>query len=306
MMRLTLNIVTETIIGTAQGTRVDAISEALSYVLRDASLRVDTLELPERVPTPRNVRFRRAMATLHDVIDRTIAERRASTEPKDDLVARLMAARDEDTGEGMSDAQLRDEIMTMFFVGHDSTAHALTWTFYCLSLHPDARRDVFREVDGVLGGREPETPDLSKLPATDRAFKESMRLYPPVWILVRAVATDDVVGGYDLPAGSIVVVSPVATHHNPRLWADPEGFDPDRFLPEAESQRPRYAYFPFGGGPRTCLGYSFAMMEAEIILSMVSQRYALDLVPGQRIVPFQGFTLSPKDGMAMRLVPRRS
>ena len=306
MMRLTLNIVTETIIGTAKGTRVDAISEALSYVLRDASLRVDTLELPERVPTPRNVRFRRAMETLHDVIDRTIAERRASPGTKDDLVGRLMAARDEDTGEGMSDAQLRDEIMTMFFVGHDSTAHALTWTFYCLSLHPDARRDVFREVDDVLGGREPETPDLSKLPATDRAFKESMRLYPPVWILVRAVATDDVVGGYDLPARSIVVVSPVATHHNPRLWADPEGFDPDRFLPEAEQKRPRYAYFPFGGGPRTCLGYSFAMMEAEIILSMISQRYALDLVPGQRIVPFQGFTLSPKDGMAMRLVPRLS
>jgi cytochrome P450 len=192
----------------------------------------------------------------------------------------------------------------MFFVGHDSTAHALTWTFYCLSLHPDARRDVFREVDVVLEGKEPEPAQLGKLEATERAFKESMRLYPPVWILVRAVAHDDVAGGYDLPARSIVVVSPIATHHNPRLWADPEGFDPDRFLPEAESKRSRYAYFPFGGGPRTCLGYSFAMMEAVTTLAMVSQRYALDLVPGQHIVPFQGFTLSPREGMQMHLTER--
>jgi cytochrome P450 len=304
MMRLTLRIVTETLIGTAKGTRVDAISDALSYVLRDASERVDTLEFPENVPTPRNRRFRRALDTLHDVIDRTIAERRASGEAKDDLVGRLMAARDEETGEGMTDIQLRDEIMTMFFVGHDSTAHALTWTFYCMSLHPDARRDVLAEVDQVLGDREPEIADLTKLPTTDRVFKESMRLFPPVWILVRAVAQADRVGDYDLPARSIVIVSPIATHHNPRLWDAPEGFDPDRFLPDRDAGRSRYAYFPFGGGPRTCLGYAFAMMEAETILSMISQRVTLDLVPGQHIVPFQGFTLSPRGGMWMQAQKR--
>lgn len=305
MMRLTLRIVTETIIGTPKGTEVARLGEALAYVLRDASESVEAFELPKSVPTPKRRRFAEAMATLHGVIEKTIAERRALPDPGDDLVGRLMKAKDEETGEAMSDVQLRDEVLTMFFVGHDTTAHALTWTFACLSQHPDTRREVLAEIDRELGGKEPEPADLARLAATERAFKESMRLFPPVWIIVRAVAQPDVIDGYDIPGRSIVVVSPMATHKNPRLWSEPEGFDPDRFLPEAEAQRSRYAFFPFGVGPRTCVGFSFAMMEAEIALAMVFQRYTLDLVPGQELVPFQGFTLGPRDPVLMRLRPRQ-
>ena len=216
----------------------------------------------------------------------------------------MLAARDEETGTGMSDAQLRDEIVTLFAAGHETTATALAWTWYLLAEHPDAEARLHAEVDGALGGRLPAYADLEALPWTRMVAEETMRLYPPAYSISRVAAADDEIDGHAIAKGSLVNVSPWVTHRNPALWEEPDRFDPERFLPERVKARHRYAYFPFGGGPRICIGMGFALMEARLILATLARRYRLRLVPGQDIEPLGRITLRPANGLRM-MIERR-
>jgi cytochrome P450 len=197
----------------------------------------------------------------------------------------------------MDDRQLRDEAMTILLAGHETTANALTWTWLLLSRYQAALRELRQELSDVLGGRPPILEDLPRLRFTKMVIEESMRLYPPAWIIARSVAETDEIGGYQIPAGSIVFVSPYVVHRHPKFWQDPEGFDPRRF----ENEKPRGAYFPFGGGPRMCIGNGFATMEAELVLATIAQRVRFELQPGHPVVLDPSITLRPRHGMKMRV-----
>jgi cytochrome P450 len=212
-----------------------------------------------------------------------------------------MAARDEETGEAMSDGQLRDEVMTIFLAGHETTANALTWTLYLLSRHPEVRRRLEREVAEALGGRAPTAADLPKLGYALAVVQESMRLYPPVWLVMRRCERDDVIAGYRVPAHDFIALPPFIIHRDPKLFENPEGFDPDRFLGERAAQIPRFGYLPFSAGPRVCIGNGFALMEAQLVLASLVQRFRLDLVPGHRVELHAAVTLRPRHGMRMTL-----
>jgi cytochrome P450 len=199
----------------------------------------------------------------------------------------------------MTDLQLRDELMTLFLAGHETTSNALTWTFYLLSQNPEPERRLHAELDAVLGGRDPTTDDLKRLPYTEQVIAESMRVYPPAWGLGRKALREVEIGGYLVPAGAFVVVSQYVTHKDPRFFPDPLRFDPDRFAPEPRAARPKFAYFPFGGGARNCIGEPFAWMEGILVLATVAQRWRLRLVPGHRVEPQPLITLRPRYGMRM-------
>jgi cytochrome P450 len=213
-----------------------------------------------------------------------------------------MAARDEEgDGTGMSDRQLRDELMTLFLAGHETTANALEWTFYLLSQNPEAERRLHAEIDQVLAGRPPEPDDLQRLLYAERVFAEAMRLFPPAWGLGRRTLEEVEISGYRLPKGANVAMAPWVIHRDPRFWPDPLRFDPDRFLPEAKAARPKFAYFPFGGGARQCIGEPFAWMEGVLILATLGQQWRFRLAPGQVVAPQALITLRPRHGM--RMVP---
>jgi cytochrome P450 len=201
----------------------------------------------------------------------------------------------------MTDLQLRDEVMTIVLAGHETTANALSWTFFLLSRHPDVARRLKKEVDDVLGGRVPELDDLPRLAYTKQVVEEALRLYPPAWVFERQAIETDSIGGFQIDKGAIVGISPWSIHRSTKLWDNPEGFDPDRFAPEAVAARPKLAYLPFGAGPRFCIGNAFALMETQIILSMITQRYALELVPGHPVEPEALVTLRPRHGIKMTL-----
>jgi cytochrome P450 len=255
------------------------------------------------VPTPRLVAVRRAREELDALVFRMIAERRASA-PRDDLLGAMLAAVDDD-GSGMNDAQLRDETVTLFLAGHETTALALTHALVLLAKHPDVERRVVAEIDSVLGDREPTAEDVPRLELVERVVKESMRLYPPAWVTGREIVRPFRLAGLDLEVGDQVLVSPWTSHRDPRFWPDPEAFDPDRFLPEPSRQRPRFAFFPFGGGPRVCVGNHFAMMEAAILLAMFVRRFHVELLPFEELRFAPAVTLRPKgEGVRVRLVER--
>ncbi|MHB8419502.1 MAG: cytochrome P450 [Myxococcales bacterium] len=301
MMRVTLRVIGLTMLSTdVEGEAASAVGSALDEVLHLTVSRIyDMVSWPAWVPTPGNRRFGRAQAALDGVVNGIIAERRAGGAVHDDLLGMLMSAQDSETGEAMSDEQLHDEAMTMFLAGHETTANALGWTFYLLSLHPEVERKLRAEVTAALGGRRPTLADLERLPYTDRVIKESMRLYPPIWVTARSANEDDAISGYHIPKGSWVFMSQYLTHRDPRFWENPEGFDPDRFLPEAEAARPKHAYFPFAAGPRKCIGESFAVMEARLILASIVQRAKLSIVPGFRAELDPTITLRPQNGLWM-------
>jgi cytochrome P450 len=203
----------------------------------------------------------------------------------------------------MNDKQLRDEVMTFLLAGHETTALTLSWTWHLLARYPAVEDQLRAELDRVLGGRVPEFSDLPALAFTERVIKESMRLYPPAWSLARTVVSGFELRGYQIPAGANVVMSQWIMHRDPRYFADPEKFDPDRWLPERAQKLPRFAYFPFGGGPRQCIGNSFAMMEATLLLATMAQRFRLRATSNEEIVPVPSFTLRPKNGIRMTAHP---
>jgi cytochrome P450 len=296
MMRLTLRVVGETLLGYDPTDAADEVGAALSYLLALANERSSRIvELPPVVPTRQNLEFRRKLATLDAVVLRMIAERRKRPGDRGDLLSMLIESRDAETGDAMDDRQLRDQAMTIFLAGHETTANALTFTWLLLSRYPQAFRELRAELQRVLGGRSPTIDDLPQLTLTRRILQESMRLYPPAWVIARSVIGADEIGGYEIPARSILFISPYVLHRHPALWEDPEGFDPERFA----SEPPRGAYLPFGAGPRMCIGNAFATMEAELVLATLAQRLRFDLVPGGGVDLEPSITLRPRNGIRM-------
>jgi len=262
-------------------------------------------ELLEHLPVPSTLRFRKARSRLDATIYRMIEERRRSSADRGDLLSMLLLAQDtEGDGGGMSDVQLRDEAMTIFLAGHETTANALTWTWYLLSQHAAVEARLHAEIDSALGGRLPTADDLPLLPYTRMVLAESMRLYPPAWILGRRALGPFEANGYEIPPRSIVLMSPYVTQRDARWFPDPERFDPERFSPERQAERQKFAYFPFGGGPRVCVGEQFAWMEGVILLATIAQRWRLRLVRDHPVALQPIITLRPKYGMAMRLESR--
>jgi cytochrome P450 len=243
------------------------------------------------------------MRVLERLVREIIAARRAGP-PGSDLLGMLMEARDADTGDALGDEELRDEVMTMVLAGHETTANALSWAFHLLSLAPPVERRLHEESASVLGERAAAFEDLPRLELAARVYQEAMRLYPPAWAFGREAIEPDSFGGIPVPAGAAVTVCPWLLHRDPRWWEDPEGFDPDRFAPQPEKVRPRYAYVPFAAGPRMCIGNGFAMMEMQLVLAMVTARYRLDLVPWRAVEVEPSVTLRPRSGIWMTLHPR--
>jgi cytochrome P450 len=305
MAKLTLRIVVRTLFGSDLPREAEDIGASMTAVLDAANQRMNNLlQLPSWVPTRRNIREKRAIARLDAILNSLIRARRASGEERDDLLSRLLAAVDEESGDSMSDHQLHDEMMTLFVAGHETTANALTWIWYLLSQNPEAEAKLVEELNNVLGGRAPTMADLPKLPYTDIVVREALRLYPPAPQFGREPIRDVRIGKYDVPGGSLVAVNTYALQRDERFFAEPERFDPQRFAKGWEDRIPRYAYLPFGGGPRVCIGNGFAMMEARLILATVAQRYRLSLEPGQNIRPVQLVTLRPNGPVRMRLKRR--
>jgi len=306
MTALTLDIIGRTMFSAQLGDDSRMLIDSVTLGARHINERITSLtgvlEVSERIPTPKNRRFWASMQGGDDLIRRVVEERRRSGEDKGDLLSMLMGTRDEDTGETMSDQQLRDEVVTIFSAGHETTALALTWAFYLLSTHPEVERRLREEIE-TLGGKAPALADLPRLAFTGRVIKESMRLFPPAWAISRRAEKEDALGGYPLPAQAFVLLCPYITHRHPAFWENPEGFDPDRFLPERMKSQHRFAYLPFGAGARMCIGSGFAMMEAQLVLASVVQHFRLNLVPGHPVDLDPLITLRSRAGMQMTLQP---
>jgi cytochrome P450 len=303
MMHLTLEIVAKCLFDADVGARTTDVGKAMKVALEDFSSQRRLLRIPKGIPTPHNIRFEMAARRLDGVAGAIIENRRKSEEDRGDLLSMLMLAED-DSGERMTDKQLRDEVMTLFLAGHETTANALSWTFWLLSLNPEVEHELAEELARVLGGRPPTTSDLPALPYVECVLKESMRLYPPAWVVGREAIAECEVGGYRMAAGTTALMSQWIVHRDHRYHEDPERFDPDRWTAQYEKALPRFAYFPFGGGPRQCIGASFAMTEACLILAAVAKRFKMELAPGQRVEPYASITLRPEKGIRMTLVER--
>lgn len=300
MMHLTMRIVGKTLFDTDVYDDADSIGAAISIGLEATTDRVSRpLQLLDKLPTAKNRQRKEALQVIEHTITRFIDERRANGEDKGDLLSMLLMAVDEQDGGQMTNKQVRDEAMTLFIAGHETTANALSWTFYLLGQHPDIEQKVAEEINRVLDGRLPTLADLPKMPYLEMVVKESMRLYPPAWTTSREAQEDIELGGYSIPKGSIIMTVMYVLHRDPRYWDKPEEFVPERFSAENEPNIPKYAYFPFGGGPRVCVGNQFAMMEAQLVLATILQRYQLRLVAGQRIMPLPLITLRPKPDIQM-------
>lgn len=305
MMKLTLVVVADALFSVNVMEDAEDVGRALSTALEITDDRFSSvLILPQAVPTPSNRRFAEAMGVLDHMVGGIIEQRRKSGELGEDLLGMLMAIRDADTGEQMNDQQLRDEVMTMVLAGHETTANALSWTFLLLSQHPAVERRLHEEVVAALGSDAPTVASLQKLRYASMVTDEAMRLYPPIWSIAREAIEDDVIGGFHIPKGASVILAQYTTHRHPQFWDNPEGFDPERFHPDKAAHLHRGAYFPFAAGPRQCIGNSFALMEMPIILSMVSQRFRVDLEPHQDLTPDPTVTLRPRNGLRVKLVPR--
>jgi cytochrome P450 len=303
MMRLTLAIAGKTLFDADVESEADEIGDALTQAMSQFNrVTIPFSHLLEKLPLPAVRRFQSARARLDTTIYRIIDERRRSREDRGDLLSMLIQARDvEGDGSGMTDEQLRDEAITILLAGHETTANALTWTWYLLSQHPDVEARFHAEVNEVLSGRLPSAEDYPRLRYTERIFAESMRLYPPAWIIGRRALGDYQINGYHIPARSILLMSQFAMHHDARYFPDPYKFDPERWRPEVKESRPKFSYFPFGGGPRLCIGESFAWMEGVLVMATVAQRWKLRLLPGHPVEMRPIVTLRPKYGMKMTL-----
>ena len=309
MMRLTLAVVGKTLFDADVESDADEVGAALNEVMSlFGYLMLPFSELLEKLPLlPPRRRFERARARLDAVIYRIIEERRRSGADRGDLLSTLLQAVDEEGDRtGMTDEQLRDEVMTLFLAGHETTANALTWAFYLLAQNPEAEARLHAELDAVLeGDRLPTAEDVAALRYTEMVVAETMRLYPPAWAIGRLALEDHEVGGFLIPRGSLVLVSQYVTHRDPRFFPDPLRFDPERFAPEARSARQQFSYFPFGGGPRRCIGEGFAWMEATLMLATLARRWRLRLLPGRKVETQPRITLRPGSGGVPLKLERR-
>ena len=305
MMTATLQVVSTTLLGSDLSRAASEVADAIDFLLVEIRRRINSPWLPPlAVPTPANRRFQKMRATLDRLLGATIAARRRGEERGQDLLQMLVDAVDDETGERMNDEQLRDEVVTMFIAGHETTASALAWTFYLLSLHPGARERLWAELDRVLDGRRPALADLNALPFLGQVLDESMRLYPPAWIIARQTAEPMQVGSFDLPEDRTILLAPFAIHRSPEFWPNPLAFDPDRFAPDRVSAHHRFQYLPFGAATRMCIGKGFALIEAKLMLATILSRYRLDLVPDRAVALEAAVTLRPRDGIHMRVVRR--
>ena len=297
MMRLALEIVGKALfqidLSDRAHTLVHSVLTALEHIIARG---LNPFALPLRVPTPGNLQFRRAIHTVDHAIYQLIAERRRENADRGDLLSMLLA-RDEASGESMTDQQIRDEIITFLIAGHETVASALTWTWYLLAQHPEVEQKLHQELASVLGGHAPRMPDLLGLRYTSMVVDEAMRLYPPGWLMTRRALVEDEIGGYHIPAGALIVISQYAAHRHTAYWPEPERFDPERFAPERAATRPRYAFFPFGGGAHLCIGNQFALMEARIVVATVAQHVRLRLMAGNAVEVSPLVTLRPKHGL---------
>jgi cytochrome P450 len=305
MTALTLDIVSRTMFSTEVAGEVEAVRRLTDIVVNLRPSLLDLFGFPNWIPRLQPKPYREAVVAFGALVARFLEERRRDGSEHGDLFSMLLSARDAETGEGMSEAQLRDEILTIFLAGHETTANALNWTFYLLAHHPDAEARLHAELDSVLGGRTPAFGDLAELKWTRMVIEEAMRLYPPAHTIARGAIGEDSIGGVRVPAGASISISMYVTHRNPNLWPEPERFDPERFTPAAVAARHRFAYLPFGGGPRICIGNGFAMAEAQVILATIAQRYRVRLAPGHTVEPIGLITLRPKSGLWVTLEPRR-
>lgn len=302
MVKLTLSIVTSALFGADLERHGRRMSDTVEIVMREVVQRMRSpFDIPLSVPTPANRRLRRGLGELDDFIYSIIEERRRSKDAPRDLLAMWMEAKDEAGGAGMSDRQLRDEAVTMFIAGHETTAMLLTWVFYLLWLHPEWWRRVQSELDTVLGGRTPTVEDVPALRDLRLVIEETLRLYPPAWIVFRSPLGDDELGGYRIPRGASMVILPYTLHRRPDFWDDPDVFDPERFTDERSAGRHRFAYIPFGAGARMCIGRDFSLIEAHLIVAMVLQRFRLHVQPGYPVVPEPLASLHVKGGLPMTL-----
>jgi len=306
MNRLTLAIVGKTLFDADVEAESREIGEALTTILSLFNqVMLPYTGLLQKFPLPANRRFQRAAERLDATIYRMIQEHRAGGVDRGDLLSMLLAAQDEEGGGGgMTDKQVRDEAMTIFLAGHETTANALAWTWYLLSQNPAVETKLHAELDRVLAGRLPNFHDLPQLRYTEMVLAESMRLFPPAWVIGRRALTDQPLGPYTIPANAIVICSQYVTHHNRRYFPEPFRFDPERWTPEAKARLPKFAYFPFGGGARICIGESFAWMEGILLLATLAQRWRMRLVPGHPVEPQPRITLRPKHGLRMTLERR--
>jgi cytochrome P450 len=308
MMRVTLAIVGKTLFD------ADVESEAaeIRSALTDIMLLFDRITSPfpnllMKLPLPSNFRFLKARKRLDATIYRIINEHRATGADRGDLLSMLLMAQDEEgDGGGMTDVQLRDEAMTIFLAGHETTANALAWTWYLLAQHPDVEARLHEEIDAQLEGRLPAADDFARLKYTEKVFAEAMRLYPPAWAMGRQALSDYPIDNYIVPAGSIILMSPWVMHHDPRYYPDPFKFDPERWTPPAREARPKFSYFPFGGGPRVCIGEGFAWMEGVLLIATIAQHWSMRLAAGEKVEPKPMITLRPRGGMRMTLDRRAS
>ena len=303
MMRLTLHIVGRALLTMDLTAQADQIGRNMT-IANEAFAEFDLGTLMPWLPTPGNLRFKKAARELRAMVLDIIGQRRREGGDYGDLLSMLLAVRDEETGEGMNDEQLRDEVLTLILAGHETTATALSWIWYLLSQHPEVEAKLHAELDEVLGGRTPAMSDLNHLTYTGMVVDEAMRLYPPVWAVGRAAIDDDEIMGYRIPKGSNLLLSQWFAHRHPSFWENPARFDPERFSAERSEGRPRYAFFPFGGGPRMCIGNIFALTEAQLVLAAVAQRYRLRMVPGHRIELQPLVTLRSRYGVKVTLKPR--
>ncbi|MEL7241185.1 MAG: cytochrome P450 [Cyanobacteria bacterium J06573_2] len=304
-LRLTLNIAGQTLFSKDISNENSVLGKAFRAAFDFLDYRINAAwKEPMWIPTPRNQRFIKAKQTVDNLVLDIINYRRKNPVDNSDLLSMLMSAQDEETGEVMSDKQLLSEAKTLLIAGHETVASSLTWTWYLLAKNPDIAEKLQLELQEVLNGSSPNLEKLSKLGYTRRIFDETLRLYPPVWGILRHLKQDDEIDGYSIPKGSLVTTPAFMIHRHPEFWENPDKFNPDNFLPEKANQRPKFAYFPFGAGKRICIGQNFALMEATIIIALISQRFKLELLPNQNIEIDPTFTLRPKNGIKVKVWKR--
>lgn len=306
MMHLTLRIVGRTLFSVDVEDEADEIGQAMTTIVKLFDfLVVPFSEWLEKLPLPQSGRFHNARDTLNSVIYGIIDERRKSGEDMGDLLSMLLLAQDEEDGTRMTDEQVRDEALTLFLAGHETTANALTFTWYLLSQYPEKEKNLHSELDTILNGRPPTIDDIGKLPYTESVLAESMRLFPPAWAIGRLSLEEHVLGGYTIPRGSLILLSPYVTHHDARFWVNVSEFIPERWesQPVKEASQ-KYIYFPFGGGTRRCIGEGFAWTEGILLLATLARKWRFSLDPEQKIGLQPMITLRPKYGMKMRFSTR--